>query len=198
MRRLGALAFAVLAVLGLGASLSGCTTNPATGQPTFTGLMTTAEEIRIGREQHPQIVKAFGGEYGSPELRKYVASIGALLARTVERKDLSYTFTILNSNIVNAFAIPGGYVYVTRGLLALAGDEAELAGVLGHELGHLAALHHAQRAGQDLLAGILITGVSIAAGREIAQAGDILAQTVLRGFSREQESQADDLGIRDM
>jgi predicted Zn-dependent protease len=132
-----------LSCLALGVAsvgLGGCATVPATGETTFTGGLGTAEEIRIGRESHPKIVKEFGGQYGSPELRKYVASIGLLLARTVERQDLDYTFTVLNSDIVNAFATPGGYIYVTRGLMALADSEAELAGVLAHELGHLTAL----------------------------------------------------------
>ena len=100
--------------------LNGCAKVPATGKNVFTGGLGTAEEIRIGRENHPKIIKEFGGEYGSPDFRKYVNSIGQLLAQTVERQDLKYTFTVLNSDIINAFATPGGYIYVTRGLMALA------------------------------------------------------------------------------
>ena len=189
---------AAVALLTLSGALSGCTTNPATGEQTFTGLMTPAEEIRVGRAQHPKIVKEFGGVYGSPALRAYVNAIGGKLARSAERRELKYTFTVLNSDVVNAFALPGGYIYITRGLLALAGDEAELAAVLAHELGHITALHHAQRAGQDLLAGVLVTGLGIAIGRGAAETGGMVAQTVLRGFSREHEYQSDDLGIRYM
>jgi predicted Zn-dependent protease len=197
MRRPGSfLAFLVLAPLV--ATISGCTVNPATGQRSFTGLMTTDEEIRIGRTQHPQILKEFGGRYETGTLGKYVDSIGQLLARTVERHDFKYTFTVLNSDIVNAFALPGGYVYITRGLLALAGSEAELAAVLAHELGHITALHHAQRQGQGLLANILLQGLGIAAGGQVANVGGLLAQAALRGFSREHERQSDDLGIRYM
>ena len=195
MRRSGPL-LAFLVLLSLTVALSGCTINPATGQRSFTGLMTTAEEIRIGRTQHPRILKEFGGEFEKPTLGKYVASIGQLLARTVERRDLKYTFTLLNSDIVNAFALPGGYVYVTRGLLALAGSEAELAAVLAHELGHITALHHAQRQGKEMLANILLQGLGIAAGGQVANVGGLLAQAVLRGFSREEERQSDTLGIR--
>ena len=183
------------------AGQSGCTTNPATGEQVFAGTMSEEQEIAIGRREHPQIVKAFGGEYGSPELRRYVDSIGQLLARTVERRQFGYTFTVLNSAIVNAFAMPGGYIYVSRGLLALAENEAELAGVLAHELGHVNALHHGRRQGQELLASVLVTGIGVAVGpggQELAQLGGVAASGVLRSYSREHELEADSLGLRYM
>jgi predicted Zn-dependent protease len=181
--------------LALG-GVGGCAVNPATGESTFTGLMSHEDEVRIGRQEHPKIVKAFGGEYGSPDLRRYVDSIGQLLVRTAERRDLKFTFTVLNSDIVNAFATPGGYIYISRGLMALAGNEAELAAVLGHEIGHVAALHHAQRMGQDLLANILVTGLGVVVGGPAGDLGGLVAEGVLRSYSREHEYQADDLGIR--
>lgn len=185
-------------------SLSGCTTNPATGESVFTGGMDTAQEISIGREQHPQIIRAFGGEYGSPELRRYIDSIGQLLARTVERRGFQYKFTLLNSGIVNAFALPGGYIYISRGLLALAENEAEVAGVLAHELGHINALHHGRRQGSETIAGLLIAGAGIAASaagvgnNQIGQLGSAVAQSVLRGYSREHELESDRLALRYM
>ena len=191
-----AAALALAAVLA--GTLSGCTVNPATGQRSFTGLVSTDEEIRTGRQEHPQILRTFGGEYGSPALRGYVNSVGQLLARTVERRELTYTFTILNSDIVNAFAMPGGYVYITRGLLALAANEAELAAVLGHELGHINARHHAQRESQTLIANLLIAALGAYAGQSAGQLGSVLGQTALMSFSREEESEADSLGIRYM
>jgi len=196
MRKNAAALLAACALALTAPALNGCTVNPATGDRIFTGLMSAEDEVRIGREQHPQIVKAFGGEYGTPELKKYVASIGNLLAQTVERKDLQYRFTVLNSDIVNAFAIPGGYIYITRGLLALAGNEAELAAVLGHELGHVTAQHHARRAGQELLAGILVTGAGVLGGQGAAQVGNLAASALLPHYSREQEHQSDTLGVR--
>ncbi len=192
-----------LALVFASAGLNGCATVPATGETAFTGGLGTAEEVRIGRESHPKIIREFGGEYGPPDFRKYVDSIGQLLARTVERQDLDYTFTVLNSDIINAFATPGGYIYVTRGLMALADSEAEFAGVLAHELGHLTALHHAKRYGKGLLANILLTGASTVTGQVapqasggIMQAGQTFAVALLQGFSRENEFESDDLGVR--
>jgi len=164
-------------------SLSGCTTNPATGETVFTGMSSDAQELSVGREQHPQIIKAFGGEFGSPELRRYVDSIGQLLTRTVERKTFKYTFTLLNSEVVNAFALPGGYIYISRGLLALAENEAEVAGVLAHELGHINALHHGRREGQGLLANILLAGAGIAGGWAAADLGGLVVGGALSAYS---------------
>ncbi len=203
MKRQKLSALAAVALVFAHPGLDGCATVPATGETAFTGGLGTAEEVRIGRENHPKIVKEFGGAYGSPEFRKYVDGIGQRLARTVERQDVKYTFTVLNSNIINAFATPGGYIYITRGLMALADSEAELAGVLAHELGHLTALHHAKRYGKGMLANILLTGASIVTGQVvpqaragIMQAGQIFAVGLLQSFSRENEFESDDLGVR--
>jgi len=179
-------------------SLSGCTTNPATGESVFTGMSSDAQELSVGREQHPQIIKAFGGEFGSPELRRYVDSIGQLLTRTVERKTFKYTFTLLNSEVVNAFALPGGYIYISRGLLALAENEAEVAGVLAHELGHINALHHGRREVQGLLANILLAGAGIAGGWAAADLGGLVVGGALRAYSREHELESDSLALRYM
>ena len=202
-RRFAILVFCA-APLVLGA-VQGCATNPARGGKTFTGGLSTAEEIRIGRDSHPRIVAQFGGEYGSPALRKYVDGIGRLLVRNIEREDLSYKFTILNSDIVNAFAMPGGYIYISRGLLALADNEAQLAAVLAHELGHITALHHAERHGQGMLANILLAGAGILAGvaspsaqRGVVAVGQGGLSAVLSSFSRENEFEADELGLRYM
>lgn len=178
-----------------------CSTNPATGRPSFTGLMTPADEVRIGREQNAQLLEAFGGAYDNAALSAYVSKIGGALADKAERKDLTYTFTVLDSPIVNAMALPGGYIYVTRGLLALAGNEAELAGVLGHEIGHVTARHHAQRESRQTVAGVASLGVTILgamAGGPLANQTQMLAGAFLASYTRDQEYEADLLGIRYM
>jgi predicted Zn-dependent protease len=176
--------------------LAGCANNPATGGTAFTGGLSQSQEIQMGRENHPKIIKEFGGEYGTPALKRYVDGIGQLLSKTSERPDLKFTFTVLNSDIVNAFATAGGYVYITRGLMALADHEAQLAGVLAHEIGHITALHHARRHGQSILANIGLAAVGILGGREIAKVGQLGATTLLQSFSRENEYEADELGVR--
>lgn len=192
MNLIPSIAAAVL-VAGL---LSGCAKNPATGGTAFTGGLSQSQEIQMGRENHPKIIKEFGGEYGTPALKRYVDGIGQLLAKTSERPGLKFTFTVLNSDIINAFATPGGYVYITRGLMALADSEAQLAGVLAHEIGHITALHHARRHGQSLLANIGLAAVGILGGREIAQVGQLGAVSLLQSFSRDNEYEADELGVR--
>ena len=187
---------AVLALLALPA-LTACVENPATGRSSFALGSSPESEMATGKQAHPEILKEFGGEYPDPAVKAYVDSIGQLLARTVERQDLTYTFTVLNSPIVNAFAVPGGFIYISRGLMALAESEAELASVLGHELGHIQALHHSRRESQGLLASILVAGAAIATGSDlVAQAGGLAATGALAGFSRKHEREADELGIR--
>src|SRR5262245_25985323 len=134
-------------------ALNGCGTNPATGGSSLLG-MSEDEEIQLSKEEHPKILAEFGGEYNDPDLQSYISSIGMLLAKTSERPNLPWKFTILDTPDVNAFALPGGYIYVTRGLLALASSEAEVASVLGHEIGHVTARHTSQRQGRATIAGI--------------------------------------------
>ncbi len=190
-------AVALLLVLPvLAGLLSGCARNPATGSTVFTGGLTAAEERQIGRENHPKIIDEFSGEYSFEDLQAYVDGLGQKLARVSDRKDINFTFTLLNSDIVNAFATPGGYIYVTRGLVTLADNEAQLAGVLAHEIGHVAALHHARRYGSSLIAGIGVLAAGILGGEAGAKAGQLGAVTVLQSFSREHEYEADNLGVR--
>ena len=187
----------------IGLSLIGCSSNPATGGKDI-AFMSKDDEKRIGDENHPKILKEFGGEYNDPELKSYVKSLGQVLAASSELPDIKWTFTLLDSDVTNAFALPGGYVYVTRGLLSLAETEGQLAAVIGHEIGHVTARHGAQRQAQGTLAGIGAMGASILgsifvgpdAGRAIGQLANVGAQGYLASYSRDQEYQADELGIR--
>jgi predicted Zn-dependent protease len=180
----------------LPALLAACATAPGTGRTFFTGGLSEEGEADLGRKQHPQVLAEYGGAYGDPELNRYVTSIGDFLAKTSERPDLKFTFTILDTPIVNAFALPGGYVYITRGLLALAESEAEVAGVLGHEIGHVTARHTAERYGQSVAAGIASAGLGVLLGGEAAQASGALGALLLQSYSRVQEFEADMLGGR--
>ncbi len=189
-------AMAMAAAL-FGALLSaGCATNPATGEGMFT-IMSMEEEKQVGAREHPRLVEAFGGAVDDPMLIRYVDSVGQLLARTSELPDLRFSFTILDTDTVNAFALPGGYVYLTRGLLALANSEAEMAGVLAHEIGHITARHSAQRYSRAVLADFGTQIIGVLTGRpELGQLAGTGAALHLQGYSREQEFEADMLGIR--
>src|SRR5262245_4263079 len=176
---------------------SGCSVNPATGESSFTGFMSESEEQRIGKENHPKILQEFGGAYQNQDLQAYVSSLGDLLARTSDRPDQKFTFTVLDSPIVNAFAVPGGYVYITRGLLALANNEAEVSGVLAHEIGHVAARHAAERYSTGTLLSIPAIFVGVLTGsQELAGLANSGAAAYLQSYSRDQEYQADLLGVR--
>ena len=143
------------------------------------------------------LVKSFGGEINDPEVQRYVDSVGNLLVKTTEMSDTKFTFTILDNEIVNAFALPGGYIHITRGLMALANNEAELAGVLGHEIGHVTAHHSAQLYTRSILTQILATGIGIATGSDaLGQVATQGADVYLKGYSRENEYEADSLGVR--
>ena len=165
-------------------------------------LLSEDQEKQLAAQEHPKILEQFGGEYRDPELRHYVESLVAFLGRTSARPDISYRITILNSPVVNAFALPAGYLYVTRGLLALADSEAELAGVLAHEIGHVTARHTARRYSRTVIAqlGIGLLG-AVTKGTQLEGMGGLLepgAVLALQSFSREHEHEADLLGVETM
>jgi predicted Zn-dependent protease len=175
----------------------GCAVNPATGKQDMI-LVGSGQEKSIGLREHPKILSQFGGAYDDHRLSGYVASIGGRLAAATETPGLGFTFTLLNSPVVNAFALPGGYIYITRGLMALAQDEAELAGVLGHEIGHVVARHSAQRMSQTLLAQLGVGLLGAVAGGPSSQLAGGVAGLYLKSYSRDQEFEADTLGVRYM
>jgi len=186
----------LLLFVGLALVSAGCTTNPATGESSFTLFMSPSDEVRVGAQEHPKILARFGGVYDDPDLGGYVAEIGGRLVANSEMPNFPFTFTVLNSPEVNAFALPGGYVYVTRGLVALANSEAELAGVIGHEIGHVVARHTAQRYSQAVAAGVGAALLGAVVGSDAQQIAQLGSELYLAGFSREQEFQADELGVR--
>ena len=171
-----------------------CAQNQATGENQLV-LLDAKEELDIGSKEHPKILKAFGGSYGSDKLKSYVSSLGNKLKNVTNQDNLKWTFTILDSPVVNAFALPGGYIYISRGLLTLVNDEAELASVLGHEIAHVIARHTAQRHAKATLTNIGLNILDIVLGQPIvSKVASIGASGVLASFSRSEEIEADVLG----
>ncbi len=152
----------------------------------------------LARAQHPRILATYGGEYSDPKLERMVAKVvGRLTFDADNPTTQSYRITILNSPNVNAFALPGGYLYVTRGLLALANDSAELAAVIAHEMGHVTANHGIQRQqkeAEEVLASKVVTDVL--GESDVAKVALIRGKLRLAQFSRNQELEADAIGIR--
>lgn len=187
---------AIALLAGLAPLLGGCATSPATGSQILS-FMSPEEEQKLGDQEHPKLVAAFGGEVTDRDLVRYVDSIGQLVARTSELPNLKYSFTVLDTDMINAFALPGGYVHITRGLLALANSEAEVAGVLAHEIGHITGRHSAQRYSQGVLTGIGVNVLGILTGsRELANIAGTGAEYYMRSYSRDHEFEADTLGVR--
>jgi predicted Zn-dependent protease len=198
------------ALLLSAAALTGCTTNPATGDR-FLNLTSREQEIQMGAQAAPGLTQEFGGKVNDAFLNAYVTEIGTRLAAATEADNpgLPWEFTLLDSEVINAFALPGGKVFISRGLVARMTNEAQLAGVLGHEVGHVTAQHTARRISQSTaLQGILTLGaaaVSISGSQTAAVIGDqalpalnVGGQLVILKFGREEESQADYLGMRYM
>jgi predicted Zn-dependent protease len=178
--------------------LAACSTNPATGKTQFAGLMSPSQEVEVGASEHEKIRQQYGF-YEDARLQAYVNSVGAKVTAQTERPDVAYKFFILDSPIVNAFALPGGYLYVSRGLLALANSEAELAAVLSHETGHITARHSAERYSHGVVTtlGAAILSAAIDSGG-VTQALGAGNQLYLSSYSRGQEDEADTLGLRYM
>lgn len=187
---------ATLAVAVTALGTAGCAVNPVSGDQELV-LMSEDQELALGRELHPKVLKAYG-RYDDPELQAYVQDLGASLAATSHRPGLIYRFTVLDSDQVNAFALPGGYIYITRGLLAYLNSEDELAAVLGHEVGHVTARHGVRQYTARQAAGI---GYTIGAvlvpelrGRGAQDLFNLVGTAAIRGYGREHELEADRLG----
>src|SRR5436309_4408224 len=184
----------VLAALGS----AGCAVNPATGARQLM-LISESQEIAMGRDYDQQVTASIG-LYADTAWQHWTRQFGARLAATSERPNLPWTFHVVDDPVVNAFALPGGFIYVTRGILAHLNSEAELAGVVGHEIGHVTARHSASQMSKQQLAQIGLAVGSIASpefGRYAGVASAGLGVLFLK-FSRDDESQADHLGLRYM
>lgn len=178
--------------------LSGCTTSPVTGQSILVG-MSEADEKAVDARVSPHQFSRDLGAVQDEAVNRYVAEVGGRLDDAVHRPGMPYSYRALNANYVNAYTFPGGAMGVTRGILVELDDEAELAALLGHELGHVNARHVAQQQGRSLLAQVAVTGLNVAArdsswGSLVALGGQIGASALLSGYSRDDEREADALG----
>lgn len=188
-----------LAVLVLGSAVAGCTTNPVTGQRQL-ALMSVQQEIELGRQAHQETLAAIGA-YADPELQSYVSNLGLRLAAASERPELPWTFTVLDDATVNAFALPGGFIYLTRAILSHMTSEAEMVSVLGHEIGHVTARHGVERLSKAQFAQIGLIAGEVLAPEEFQNYGGVAQlglQALFLHYSRDDERQADDLGYRYM
>lgn len=174
-----------------------CSTNPATGERQF-NIVSESQEISIGQQSHQEIIREFGVYDEKPELTRLVQDVGHRLAAASERPQLPWHFTVLDSPMVNAMALPGGYIYITRGMLENINSEDELAGVLGHEIAHVTARHSAQQISKSQLAQFGLVLGSVIAGPQVTQQFGQLAQLGLgllfQRYSRQHETEADLLG----
>jgi predicted Zn-dependent protease len=163
----------------------------AEAPPRFSGFASAADEVAVGHAERAAIVAQFGGEPASIALRRYVADLGETLARGAARPDAPLSFTVLDSPVLLSFATPGGFVYVTRGLIELADSEAELAAVLAHEIGHEAAQHYPRRDRRTVLANLRLAGLG-----EDHALGPLLAVGALPTFTHDEEIDADTIAAR--
>ena len=191
MRRWTSILAFVASVIFAGA----CATNPVTGKRQMS-LLSEAEEAAIGQQQDAEIRREMG-VYDDRALEQYVNEIGQELARNSHRPNLPWTFTIVDSPAINAFALPGGYIYLTRGLLAYLDDESELAGVLGHEIGHVTARHAAQAYTRQVQAnlGLTILSIFVPSTRPFTDLGASGLGVLFLRIGREAELEADRLGV---
>ena len=173
--------------------LPGCAINPATGGADIV-LMSEYSEIKMGREAHEKMMDE-GAAYEDDKVQAYIDRVGQDLATHSDRPDIDYTFTVIDNENINAFALPGGYIYINRGLMIFMESEAELAAVLSHEIGHVTARHAVRQqsanAANKALAGVVgyVTG-----SRDLVDASNMYGTSLVRGYGREHELEADSEG----
>lgn len=183
--------------------LTGCKTNPATGRSQFQAL-SRSQEIAIGDQNKGELTEEYGGEVADPIAREYVREVGMKLAAHVEKQyaDIPWEFTLLDSDVINAFALPGGKVFITRGMASRLRDEAQLAGVLGHEIGHVTARHINDRVARAMGFAIGAAVIGVVTDSDAAKVGAAViigaGGVYMLTFDRNEEIESDTLGMRYM
>ena len=171
----------------------GCAVNPVT-QKREIMIYSDVAEVEMGREAHTEVLQQYG-KYEDPSLQRYINNVGQSIAEVSHRPTIQYQYMVVDKPFINAFALPGGFVYITRGMLGHLNSEAELAGVLGHETGHITARHGVKRLQKAKASQLILAGVAIATESEgLVQGSSILLTAALQTYSRKDEHQADELG----
>ncbi len=182
-----------VAVLAAG-WLSGCAVDPVTGDKRLM-LLSPEDEVKLGKAYAPQIERELGGRIPDENLQSYVNQVGQRMARVCHHPEFSYRFTAVQEPMVNAFAVPGGHIFITRGLLEKLNSEAELASVLGHEVGHVVAQHTAAAISREAVMTALIVAASVGGGVDAGGASAFVSQCLSLQYSREDETEADWAGL---
>lgn len=196
---------ALLALILITLLMAGCGVNPVTGERELR-LVSESDELEIGRQQYQPTIQTQGGRfYRGEKLNNYVAEVGQSLAKVSDRPDLPYEFTVINSGVPNAWALPGGKIAINRGLLTELDNEAQLAAVMGHEIVHAAARHSAQRMQRGTLINLGVAGIGIGLGlSDNEYAGLIVggaalgSQLIMAQYSRSHELESDRYGMQYM
>ena len=177
--------------------LAACATNPVSKKPDFV-LMSERQELALGQKSAEEIAKQMPLLPEDDPLSRYVDKVGQRVAAVSDRPELFYRFHVVDETTINAFALPGGYIYIYRGLLTHMNSEAELAAVLGHEIGHVTARHAVKQytKAQSYRLGATIASILVPIPQPIGQISDLLAMAVIQGYGRKAELQADELSIK--
>jgi predicted Zn-dependent protease len=197
MRRNCVSSIAAFILLGAVISMISCAVNPVSGRQEFM-LVSEDEEVQLGRKTDAGVIKEYG-LYNDEQVTGYVSDMGMRIGKLSHRPDLDWHFKILDEPVVNAFAAPGGYVYFTRGILATLNSEAELAGVMGHEIGHVTARHSAQKLSKAQVAQVglfgLDIGLSVLGIPGLSSLAQLGVGVLFLKFSRDDEREADSLAV---
>jgi predicted Zn-dependent protease len=197
-RSLPALLLALSFLAALSVAIYSCAVNPVTGRTELAiQSFTPEEEATLGARAYGPAVQQQGGFYRDAALEAYIQRVGMKLAKVSHRPELDYKYRVLNSSVPNAFALPGGFIVINRGLLVGLSNEAEVAAVLGHETGHVTAKHSLAGYQRNMAANLLLQGIALGTGgkQSVMALSGVTASLLENGFSRDQEREADWLGI---
>lgn len=192
MMRIALVLMLDLILLGL---LVGCAVNPVTGQEELM-FFGPEKDVELGRKYAPEIERALGGRYPDENLQSYVNRVGQRMARVCHRPDISYHFTVVRQKGINAFAVPGGYIYITSGLLEKLDSEGQLAAILGHEVGHVVARDTLVAMSRQIGMTALIAAAAVSdAPGDVTRAAGFIGGVLSLQYSRDDEQDADLVGL---